>query len=69
MKITGKELHNWIEKQVPGFQDDELFTSQETYVLLEDIAKDQLKHGFVSVDNTQGMEAYYCGNIFEGGKE
>lgn len=61
MKITKMELLEKIQEVYPEFDDSDLFDNkEEIFVInLEDSIKEG-NRGFISIDNEQGHEVYYC---------
>lgn len=62
MWIRMKDLHSFLEEKIPGFEDAELYfeTSEDLVCIDEQVLETQIAEGYVSIDNSQGHEIYYC---------
>lgn len=62
--ITLNELRNRIIEQIPDFDDADLFENTKEIEIDTQVLYDQIKtgkqKGFLSLDNDQGHEFYYC---------
>ncbi len=60
MVMTGKELHEYLETKIEGFKDKDLCFDEDTiFQVYPDLIKEQIEKGFVLVNNTEGLKAYY----------
>ncbi|MHC4266990.1 MAG: hypothetical protein ACYSTS_00865 [Planctomycetota bacterium] len=58
--MTGKELHQYLETKIEGFKNKDLYYDEDNiYQVYPDLIKGQIEKGFVLVNNTEGLRAFY----------
>ncbi len=60
MNMTGRALHEYLETIIDNFKDPGLYNDPTVFVVDEDVIESQIEQGFLSINNRQGREAYYC---------
>lgn len=63
MKLTGRELHEWIEEYIPDFEDADLFHSEEVLEVADSTwrrLEEAQSLGYLSIDSPSGHEMYHC---------
>ncbi len=60
MNMTGRALHEYLETKIDNFKDTGLYNDPTIFQVDDDIIESQIEQGFLSINNRQGREAYYC---------
>ncbi len=60
MVMTGKELHEYLKTKIEGFKDKDLYFDEDNIFQVDPyLIYGQIEKGFVLVNNTEGLKAYY----------
>jgi hypothetical protein len=60
MVMTGKELHQYLETKIEDFKDKDLYFDEDNIFQVDPyLIKGQIEKGFMLVNNTEGLKAYY----------
>ncbi len=60
MNMTGRALHEYLETKIDNFKDPDLYNDATVFQVDDDVIESQIEQGFLSINNRQGREAYYC---------
>ncbi|MHC4266998.1 MAG: hypothetical protein ACYSTS_00905 [Planctomycetota bacterium] len=60
MNMTGRALHEYLETKIDNFKDPSLYNDSTVFQVDDDVIESQIEQGFLSINNRQGREAYYC---------
>jgi hypothetical protein len=58
--MTGRALHEYLETKIDNFKDPSLYNDSTVFQVDDDVIESQIEQGFLSINNRQGREAYYC---------
>ena len=60
MNMTERALHEYLETKIDNFKDADLYNDPTIFQVDDDVIESQIEQGFLSINNRQGREAYYC---------
>ncbi len=60
MNMTGMALHKYLETKIDNFKDPGFYNDPTVFQVDDDVIESQIEQGFLSINNRQGREAYYC---------